>query len=190
MAASETLRVGGVRGQGQEALPRTPSPTVGCWLCCLAAQLCFTLCDPVDCSPPGSSVHGILRASILEWVPTPFSRGFSGPRDQTHVSCTAGRFFTTEPLGKPSTLRTDANIGSAKKFVQVSVPSYGKTIANILAGPIFWTHYPKYNHFPLELLLCNIGQLNSFYYLPTLEIFLFIHLFIYDLSLFRLNFMK
>ena len=60
----------------------------------LVAQSCPTLCDPMDCSPPGSSVHGILQARILEWVAIPFSRGSSWPRDQTWVSCTAGRFFT------------------------------------------------------------------------------------------------
>ena len=49
-------------------------------------QLCPTLCDPTDCSPSGSSVHGILQARILEWVPRPSSRGSSGPRDQTWVS--------------------------------------------------------------------------------------------------------
>ena len=43
-------------------------------MCVLVAQLCLTLCDPVDCSPPGSSVHGILQARILEWVVMPFSR--------------------------------------------------------------------------------------------------------------------
>ena len=57
-------------------------------------QLCPTLCDPVDYSPPGSSVHGILPAWILEWVAIPFSRGSSQPRDQTQVFCIAGRFFT------------------------------------------------------------------------------------------------
>ena len=68
------------------------------------AQSCPTLCYPMDCSPPGSSVHGISQARILEWVAISSSRGSSWPRDQTHdscVSCTAGRFFTTEPLGKP-----------------------------------------------------------------------------------------
>ena len=60
----------------------------------LVAQLCLTLCDPMDCSPPGSSVHGILQARILEWVVISFSRGSSQPRDQTWVSYTAGRFFT------------------------------------------------------------------------------------------------
>ena len=53
-----------------------------------------TLCSPVDCSPPGSSVHGILQARTLEWVPVPFSMGSSQPRDQTHVSCIIGKFFT------------------------------------------------------------------------------------------------
>ena len=68
-----------------------------CWkvkLVVLVTQSCLTLCDPMDCSPPGSSVHGILQARILEWVAIPFSRGSSQPRDGTQVSCIAGRFFT------------------------------------------------------------------------------------------------
>ena len=60
----------------------------------LAAQLCLTLCDPMDCSSPSSSVHEILHARILEWVAMPFSRGSSQPRDQTQVSHIVGRFFT------------------------------------------------------------------------------------------------
>ena len=60
----------------------------------LVAQLCPTLCDPMDCSLPGSSVHGILQARILEWVAIPFFRGSSQPRDWTQVSCIAGGFFT------------------------------------------------------------------------------------------------
>ena len=58
------------------------------------------LCDSVDCSPPGSSANGIFQARILEWVAISFSRGYSQPRDQTPVSCIAGRFFTTEPPRK------------------------------------------------------------------------------------------
>ena len=54
----------------------------------------LTLCDPMDYSPPGSSVQGILQAKILEWVAIPFSRGSSQLRDQTRISCIAGRFFT------------------------------------------------------------------------------------------------
>ena len=49
-------------------------------------QACLTLCDPLNCSPPGSSVHGILQARILEWVVMPSSRRASQPRDQIHVS--------------------------------------------------------------------------------------------------------
>ena len=56
----------------------------------------------MDCSPPGFSVHGILQARILGWVSISFFRGSSQPRDQICVCCTAGRFFTTEPLGKPT----------------------------------------------------------------------------------------
>ena len=63
-------------------------------LLCLIVQLCLTLCDPLDCSPPGSSVHGILQARILEWVAMPSSRGSSLARDQTQVSHITGRFFT------------------------------------------------------------------------------------------------
>ena len=57
------------------------------------AQLCSTLCDLVDYSPPGSSVHGILQARILEWVVISLSRGSSQPRDRTQVSRIAGRGF-------------------------------------------------------------------------------------------------
>ena len=62
-------------------------------------QSCLTLCNPMDCSPPGSSVHGILQARILEWVAISFSRGSSQPRDRTQVSRIAGRCFTSEPPG-------------------------------------------------------------------------------------------
>ena len=60
----------------------------------LVAQSCLTLCDPMDYSPPGSSVHGILQARVLEWVAMLSSRGSSQPRNQTQVSHSAGRFFT------------------------------------------------------------------------------------------------
>ena len=58
------------------------------------AQSCLTLCDPTGCSPPGSSVHGILQARTLEWVAVPFSRESSQPRNWTQVSSIAGEFFT------------------------------------------------------------------------------------------------
>ena len=58
-----------------------------------AAQSSPTLCDPVDCSPPGSSIHGILQVRILEWVAISFSRGSSRSRNQTRVSRIAGGCF-------------------------------------------------------------------------------------------------
>ena len=57
------------------------------------AQSCPTLCDPMDCSLPGFSVHGILQARILEWITISFSRGSSQARDQTRVSHIGGRHF-------------------------------------------------------------------------------------------------
>ena len=60
----------------------------------LVTQSCLIVCDPMDCSLPDSSVHGILQARILERIAILFSRGSSQPRDRTQVSCIAGRFFT------------------------------------------------------------------------------------------------
>ena len=61
---------------------------------CTVIQSCLTLWDPMDCSPPGFSVHGISQTRILEWVAIPFSRESSWPRDRTWVSCVGGGFFT------------------------------------------------------------------------------------------------
>ena len=77
-------------------------------MCAKSLQLCLTLCDTMDCSSPGSSVHGILQARILE--PVAISRGSSQQRNRTRASCgscTAGGFFTTEPgLNPDLTLNT------------------------------------------------------------------------------------
>ena len=56
-------------------------------MCVLVARLCPALCDPLNCSPPGSSVHGIVQARILERAAVSFSGGSSRPRDRTQVSC-------------------------------------------------------------------------------------------------------
>ena len=68
---------------------------------CMHAQLCLTLCDPMNCNLPCSSVHGILQPRILEWVAMPSSRGSSRLGNQAHISCLADRLFTTGPPGKP-----------------------------------------------------------------------------------------
>ena len=71
--------------------------------CAKSLQTCLTLCNPIDYSPPGSSVHGILQVRILEWVAMLSSRESFWARDWTHISCVSCRadeFFTAEPLGK------------------------------------------------------------------------------------------
>ena len=79
-----------------------------CYVCvcvCVRTQSCPTLCNPMDCSPPGCSVHWIHQTRILERVAKPSCRGPSQPRDRTCFSCgpyIAGRFFAIEPLEKPS----------------------------------------------------------------------------------------
>ena len=57
-----------------------------CCVCAKSLQSCLTLCDPIDCSPPGSPIHGNLQAGILEWVTMPSSRGSSQPRDRNCLS--------------------------------------------------------------------------------------------------------
>ena len=77
-------------GTGSLTRNQTWAPALGACVCAKLLQSCSTLCDPMDYSPPGFSVHGILQARILDWVAVP-SRGSSWPRDQTHicyVSCT------------------------------------------------------------------------------------------------------
>ena len=64
-------------------------------------QSCLTLCDPMDCDPPGSSVYGIVQARILEWVAMASSRGSSPPRDGTCVSCLLHWQAGSLPLAPP-----------------------------------------------------------------------------------------
>ena len=77
----------------------------------LVAQLCPTLWDPMDCSPPGSSVHRILQARILELFVISISRRSSQPRDQTQVSCITGRFFTGWATRKEGCFKNRASDG-------------------------------------------------------------------------------
>ena len=101
LAVSPTWRRGGaaspggdVSVNGCERHDGSPAPAAG-------LSVGSDSVRPVDCSPPASSVHGILQARILGQVAMPFSRGPSRPRDQTWVSCVASTFFTTEPPRKP-----------------------------------------------------------------------------------------
>ena len=84
------------------------------------------LCDPMDWSPPGSYVHGIFQARILEWVAISFSKGSSQPWDQTCifcVSCIAGRLFTTEPSGKSNCIM-DNSQSMANEYMKELISSF------------------------------------------------------------------
>ena len=75
------------------------------WILVLVTQSCLTLCDPTDCSPPDSSVHGILQARILGWVAMPSSGDLANPEIQPRsltVPALVGGFFTTRAPGKPT----------------------------------------------------------------------------------------
>ena len=84
----------------------------------LVSRSCPTLWDPMDCSPSGSSVHGIIHARILEWVVIPFSRGSSSPRDPIQVSCTAAKLFTICAISGFVSLRLTRLQQKKKQFLK------------------------------------------------------------------------
>ena len=95
---------------------------------CSVAQSCLTLCNPMDYSPPGSSVRGILQARILEWVAISYSRGSSQPRERTCISCLAGGFFTIEPPQKPHLEAHYSQIQPADHSVHFRTPMSAVTL--------------------------------------------------------------
>ena len=91
----------------------------------IPAHLYPNLCDPMDCSPSGSSIHGILQAKTLMWVAIPFSRGSSQLRGWTQVSCIAGRFFTIWATRKGSVLISNAMVGENRHAgIKQDIPSW------------------------------------------------------------------
>ena len=97
-------------------------------------QSCLTLCDPIDCSPPGPS-GGILQARILEGVAISFSRGSSRPRDWILVSCIAGRFFTIWVTGEALLIHcVQAYVGIFVKWSHIS----NKAAAAATAKSLQW----------------------------------------------------
>ena len=97
--------------------------------CSLLGKSCLTFCNPMDSSPPGSSVHGISQARLLGWVTISFSRGYSHPRDQTQVPWLAGRFFTTEPPGKPLSFNVYLLIEDCLSSQGHGAQSFGLSVA-------------------------------------------------------------
>ena len=99
-------------------------------MCAKSHQSCLTLCDPMDCSPAGSSVHGILQARILEWVVTTFSRGSSWPRDLTgisYISC-MGRWvlYHYHHLGSPHPCMT------IRKTISLTIWTFAGKVMSLL----------------------------------------------------------
>ena len=110
---------------------------------CEVAQSCLTLCDPMDCSLPGSSVRGIFQAIVLEWIAISPLRGYSQPRDQT-ISCISSGFFTAEPW---------ASLGIVSSAEFSSVPQSCPTLCDPMdcSMPGFAVHRQ-----PLELVQTHV----------------------------------
>ena len=137
---------------------------------CSVAQSCLTLCDPMDLSPPDSSVHGIFQARILDWIAISYSRGSSWPRNWTHCSCVChiGRqiLLSLHHLGRPCIcIHTSITISLfilfyviSKRDIQSSVVIYqtiNKEFPNIWVS-VFTFPFPK-DH-----------ELTSWFAFPTL----------------------
>ena len=104
-------------------------------VCVLVSQLCPTLCDPMDCSPPVSSVHGILQARILEWVAISFSRGSSPPRDwpvSLLSPALVGGFFTTSTTWESHGLCRQLTWAENGANFETALASYGSPSLNKL----------------------------------------------------------
>ena len=112
-------------------------------VCVLVTKSCPPLWDPKDCSPSGFSIHGISQARILEWIAIPFPRGSSWPRDQTHVSCIAGRFFTIWATGEahpspyqPLSMLSHCTKSSVSQINQQCDPSHCSIVSKVFSGLI------------------------------------------------------
>ena len=124
--------------------PPTESPLRVACVRAKSLQLCPTVCDPLDCSPPGSYVHGTLQGrileSILEWVAMPFSRGSSRPKDQTHISCVScaagGSSLPSHPQENP--LKSGANV--LLFHLQELVQCLGYSEMVVVGQSIWWVN--------------------------------------------------
>ena len=119
----------------------------------------------MDCSPPGSSVHGMYQTRILEWVATSFSTGSSQPRDQTHI-CLASRFFNTEPPVKPVYSYSTLYVPYDSPYHRVYFPPFARnstrveTIFSLLTSTS--KHCEWAGNFAQKVLkICWINQLMS-----------------------------
>ena len=123
---------------------------------CLVAQLCLTLCNPTDSSPPGSPVHGVLQAKILEWVTISYSRWSSSPRDWTRVPCIVDRFLTVwatmEAYQIDSNMETAQHVDRIKLILslhEILVTKWVYLLEDLLIWRLFLIK--AYNTFPLRI---------------------------------------
>ena len=104
------------------------------------AQLCPTLCNPMYCSLPHSSIRGIFQARILEWVAISFSRGSSQPKDQTQVSCIVGRHFTIWATREASYMQSTSckMLGWIKHELESRLPGEISITSDMHMTPPLW----------------------------------------------------
>ena len=121
------------------------------------AQSCLTLCDPMDCSPPGSSVHRILQARILEWVAISFSRVSSQPRDWTHISC-IGRGFLYHQHNQGSPISVWGHFKAVLAFCSVNDAGALRKQQDVASPCATWTRIAHYS-FMVLIFLCIRGVL-------------------------------
>ena len=105
-------------------------------------------CKPRDFGPPGSFVHGIFLASILEWVAMLSSRGFSWARDQTNISWIAGRFFSTEPQGKPLDLLPSIKLLSFFTWIVEMPQNFLLLFSHSVVSDYLWPHGLQHTRLP------------------------------------------
>ena len=101
------------------------------------AQLCPTLCDPVDCSPPGSSIHGILQARVLEWAAISFSRDLPDPGIEPRSPALQADALTSEPPGKPNRSEVKLNIN------ELNIPAKNQTAGLNIKNPAVYMPFAK-----------------------------------------------
>ena len=122
--------------------------SISIFQCCyLVTKSCLTLCDPMDCSPSGSSVHGILPGRILEWVAISSSRGSFWPRDQTSVSCIScvGRLvlYHQHHLGSPESIGKE--IIFYKNTETTEIPLIREDVQYFVSWLLLFDHMCEYS---------------------------------------------
>ena len=106
-------------------------------------QTCaLPICNPMDISLPGSSIHGIFQARVLEWSAIAFSNGSSRPGDGSRISCIARRVFTTEPLGKPLCVCTLSHFSHVRLFATLWTVAHQDPLSTGFSRQEYWSGLP------------------------------------------------